>query len=445
MKSKFIACLIVLCIVLNSAFGQAKAIMYYTSTNGSESYRTLIFQFDNEMIGRTILKVGSKSNYYEGKFKVVRKPAYAPNDLVYYGESFRPIGNSDLEWADISFVYANLTSENKYSGVFMYWNSYLKDNKDTDGEITSTYKRFNNLSELATSNIKIEEFFHATDPFLNRIKGVQQSNTVTSNQSTNAQQNAQQSTTGGKININVIFVGATNDRQIGRSVAEDSLQLRTMMETYFPSNDAKYNLVYTSLTGANFNREKVVNAINNVKPNPNDVIFFYCSSHGVNKGKNNFPDIAFNADATSSLNLVDIQNALNKKNNRLNFVIGDMCNNVMEYDEDDENGFNRGMYKYNRNNLNKLFEQARGSIVSASAQKFEYSWNVKNSGGQFTTNYVRVLKDVLSSRPELKLACDWNVIFKETYKSAYNGTKKKKNQDGSFGQNGFNIIDIKYN
>ncbi len=90
---------------------------------------------------------------------------------------------------------------------------------------------------------------------------------------------------------------------------------------------------YKTISGNDYNKKNVEDAIKAITPNPNDIVVFYYSGHGFRKlkDKRRFPyiDLRPKPDNTymiNSLNMDDIFSSIKKKGARFNLVLSDCCN-----------------------------------------------------------------------------------------------------------------------
>ena len=80
--------------------------------------------------------------------------------------------------------------------------------------------------------------------------------------------------------IHAILAGSTNVSDIGEGC---KVSLNKMEEALkYIEMQTGLETEITKITGNNFTKENLLRAVNNLNPKPNDVVFFFSTSHGFN-------------------------------------------------------------------------------------------------------------------------------------------------------------------
>jgi len=212
--------------------------------------------------------------------------------------------------------------------------------------------------------------------------------------------------------IHLVIVANTEEIFIGNSCVIDkksTLQLFTQV-----ARKLEIPIKSTIIDGLNFNKKNVVKALENIKPNPNDIVIFYYSGHGFNIPRSSkiypyldlrenssqdiFKDNTINSEHI--INIETIYDGIVKKGARLNLVISDCCNS------DPGNSLNilpegavtrASAIGWNSYNCQALFMNPQPfSLLITAASKGELSAGTPVKGGIFTFNFRESLESNLS-------------------------------------------------
>jgi hypothetical protein len=131
--------------------------------------------------------------------------------------------------------------------------------------------------------------------------------------------------------IHLIMVANTLDSAIGKTCKIDMYNVSGLFTDLSEQMGISVKPLY--IFGKDFSIKSVNDALNKLKPKPNDIVVFYYSGHGFRtpQTKSKYPNI----DLTTSLkqplkgnflNMEDIYNRIVAKGARLNLVLSDCCN-----------------------------------------------------------------------------------------------------------------------
>lgn len=221
--------------------------------------------------------------------------------------------------------------------------------------------------------------------------------------------------------LHFVAIANTNDPRIGYSVQKDLVNLSSQIKDV--SVFLKIPLSYVEVSGANFNKKNVENAINNLKPGPNDIVIFYYSGHGYSIEQNTtqqYPQFdlresRFDDILVATLNASDVMDKIKAKNARLNLVLSDCCNSSLGMLKPEGKTFAltaKSLLSWDKTYCYNLFMNSKGSIIATAAKKGQFAYGNTDVGGYFTSNFVTAMEKYLSkfqtSTPT------WEQIINET-------------------------------
>jgi Caspase domain len=205
--------------------------------------------------------------------------------------------------------------------------------------------------------------------------------------------------------LNLILVANTEDKTIGKSsVIDRDATLKTFSEIA-EFLEIQFNPVVIS--GKDFSKVNVENAINSLRPGKQDIVVFYYSGHGFNNLKENyvFPyldlrDKSFQMwGGQYTMNIEAIYQKLKAKGARFNLVISDCCNNDPSQSSNmsSEGATTRtSSIGWNKDNCLALFMNPKPmSLLMTAATRGELSAGNPADGGIFTFNFRESLEKFL--------------------------------------------------
>ncbi len=197
---------------------------------------------------------------------------------------------------------------------------------------------------------------------------------------------------------------------------------------------AKYTELEVSqklFLGKRSDPKKLSAHLSDLQVNPDDVIFFYFSGHGYRTKldeKHEWPSLSFeNADV--GIRFEEIANALQAKHARLILLFADCCNNKMSLSSAPKTfkpkpKFHRLEIKKDmKAGYRKLFLQAHGTLMIASAKAGEYSYTDDDVGSMFTIALTKGLKEA-SLLPIENVT--WNALLNVSQNKLSKMTKEEK-------------------
>lgn len=226
----------------------------------------------------------------------------------------------------------------------------------------------------------------------------------------------------------LLFVSNVTDPLIGtadRKGMEEAISLFRKIKEFLGISA----FIYDTVTGRDFNKQTVLNKINNfLKPGPNDIVVFYYAGHGFRMPKDGRPgpyidlrDVVLDATKRyqdNSLSTEDIKDMVRKKGARLNLIISESCNDTITKTNPmvkepalagKKGGF--GM-NWSTQNCRDLFLNAMPTtILAAAASPYQLAISNSDFGGYFSTFFRNALETNLGySKANVK----WENIFDQT-------------------------------
>jgi hypothetical protein len=214
--------------------------------------------------------------------------------------------------------------------------------------------------------------------------------------------------------LHAIIFADTEDPRVGPSVKHDMEKMQNeigmianatgmQLETYFNSE-------------SNANKEHLLTVLQNLRCEPDDVVFFYYSGHGgrATDDRSKFPQIRFDASDAEAYPLYKVDENIAAKHPKFRIVMGDLCNSVSDYlSVKSEIGSGKSIIKSDPALVyQNLFRNLKGSVIVASSQAGEISVAMPD-GGAFSICFLNELGRMVSGNHQP----DWNVLMENTRKA----------------------------
>ncbi len=228
----------------------------------------------------------------------------------------------------------------------------------------------------------------------------------------------------------LIIVANTLDPTIGKGCAEDINSVRHMFEKL--SVEMNFNFIELIVQGEDYGKENILGAIDILMPGNNDIVVFYYSGHGFsyeNDAAKKYPQIDLRPHPASDKidvinahteNLSDLFELIKRKGARLNIVIGDCCNSIIEFKRNFKGGIpalwdeEKEPVVINKETCAVLFCHHTTSILVASACKGEYAISDDKLGSIFTYNFSKNLKMLMKNDVDKSAGLPWSKLLEET-------------------------------
>lgn len=190
-----------------------------------------------------------------------------------------------------------------------------------------------------------------------------------------------------------------------RSITRADLK-RWQKELRLLTQETQMILKEKTFSGVDFTKQKIVDYIENLSPDPSDTILFYFSGHGYRTAdkKNPWPDITFEF-YKPGLDLQYIVTTIRNKKPQFALVMADCCNNYIE------RGFNNAtkniIIKLRQQapylpGYEQLFCKAKGCIAVSSCSAGQFSYG-SHLGGLYTQCFFTSLsRELIEKKPSWK-------------------------------------------
>jgi hypothetical protein len=213
-----------------------------------------------------------------------------------------------------------------------------------------------------------------------------------------------------------LFIAATDDPKIGITTQIDLIHFQDFLLSVdggTPLNPDRLGFTISSdeVSGKNFTKKAVNNAIDKLKPGPRDIVFIYYSGHGFrySDDTSKYPRIALVANGSQSpdndnIAVEDIYKRVLKKGARVTIVLADCCNE--NYGSSPREGKSQPQYAnapaytpMNYTNARALFLPSKPvAILACAAEKDQLAAGNVQLGGFFTHFIYTELRNSIYDR-----------------------------------------------
>ena len=264
----------------------------------------------------------------------------------------------------------------------------------------------------------------------------------------------------GTTKLILIVVANTLDDTIGKGCALDVKTVRSTIHHLV--SEMEFSLVELIIDGYYYSNENVLSAIELLKPGNDDIVVFYYTGHGFRFQKEKQlkpPQIDLQSSpATNKIddinkttkNLHEIFDMIKTKGARLNIVIGDCCNDdinfTRKFNKRDKNGLDEKDHKpaINKDTCKEMFCTSSSSMLVAAADEGLLAIVDDGVGSIFTTKFTDNLKKKLASPLANKNEMHWEELLEKIKEETFHYSKQFDLPDGSPGnQKAFFVIESK--
>lgn len=245
--------------------------------------------------------------------------------------------------------------------------------------------------------------------------------------------------------LHLIVTANTNVSDIGQACQVDLNRVKSEFAGVAKALGMTFDQKVVS--GNDYGKEAVQEAISELNPKENDVVLFVYSGHGFRfkDQKDFYPNMdlaptAYDKATENYIPLSQVFSEISKRGGRLNIVLSDCCNS--EVDEtlpiiNTNSLFSRSNTNFDINKLRVLFIQSEGNIIATAASPGEYSWCGSN-GGFFLLSLIESMRNQISALTEDMPS--WDNLIKNAIEAA--ASKSESNQNCKR-QNGVKYVKIK--
>ncbi len=249
----------------------------------------------------------------------------------------------------------------------------------------------------------------------------------------------------GSSTLHLVVVANTAVSDIGTACDIDLRRIRS--EFGGIAKALGMNLSETVVSGSNYGKDRVAAALKSLNPGTDDVVAFIYTGHGFrfNDQKDYYPCLDLSSSAYDNVEqnfmaLSDIYKEITKKSARLNIVLSDCCNSVINQNQPvvrSNTLFSRSYNNFDLQKLSSLFLKTQGNIIATAASPGEFSWCGDN-GGFFLLSFFESLRNQISALNQE--APSWNTLISSAISSA---ARKTENNESTVRQNGLKEVAVK--
>lgn len=208
-------------------------------------------------------------------------------------------------------------------------------------------------------------------------------------------------TTGGA-RLHLISVTNTEADDIGQTCAIDKKATYKTFSTIASVLQIPFDA--KEISGADFSRKNVLDAVRSLNAGENDIVIFYYSGHGFSKKNDShlfpFMDLRIHFKdqklADAELNIEEVYNMVRSKKGKIKLVLSDCCNWNESYKpivSPNVAGMRGSALRYNPANCQALFISHQPvSYLMTAASKGQVSAGTMSKGGFFTSQFRESLE-----------------------------------------------------
>ena len=307
---------------------------------------------------------------------------------------------------------------------------------DTDSWIETT--TFQEVSLNDMDEEYIGQFYGEKEPeYQMMLKGI---NTVKEQNINSINNNSHDAAT-----LHLIAVANTEVSDIGPACDIDLRRIRS--EFGGIAKALGMRLDETVISGQNYGKSRVDRALQALQPGTDDVVVFVYTGHGFRfkDQLDYYPCLDLSSSAYDNaeqnyMALSDIYSAILAKRARLNIVLSDCCNSIINMNQPmvkSNSLFSRSNTNFNLQKLSTLFLKSKGDIIATASSPGEYSWCGEN-GGFFLLSFFESLRSQISALNQQTPS--WDELISSTISSA---ARKTESNSSTKRQNGVKQVDVK--
>ena len=211
--------------------------------------------------------------------------------------------------------------------------------------------------------------------------------------------------------FHAIIFADTDDREIGKSVSRDLEKMQNEIGMIVTTTGMMLEASYNS--GSDANKENLLTVLQNLRCEPEDVVFFYYSGHGgrAMDDRSKYPQLVFKQSDAEAYPMYKIDETISAKRPKFRIVMGDMCNSVSHnMTVKSEIGSGKSVVESDPATVyENLFKNLKGSVLVTSSKAGEPSAAL-DDGGAFTICFLNELGRMVSGNHQP----DWNALMENT-------------------------------
>lgn len=252
-----------------------------------------------------------------------------------------------------------------------------------------------------------------------------------------------------KTKLILFIIANTKDPEIGTGCRKDIKSIRHMFKKL--STHMKFLFLEFVVMGRDYSKTNVQRAMDAITPGGNDIVVVYYTGHGFSFKKDRekrYPQVDLRPPSSpnkiavineNTHNLAELFETIKAKGARLNIVIGDCCNNTIQFKRSFKGGdeklrsSKRPPIRINKKMCEKLFCDYTASILVAAADKGQYAVSDDKLGSIFTFKLTNNLKILMNKSVDESGGLPWQKLLEETKKETHVLSKTYEIENGRAG------------
>lgn len=189
----------------------------------------------------------------------------------------------------------------------------------------------------------------------------------------------------------LILAADTNDPSIGRSVRVDRIEMQKLFETIEEMSQNQLFVIEKVIEGDDFSRQRIVQAIEAIRPGPDDVIVFSYSGHGFRESatETRWPELDT---PDGPISFKTVLQMIQSKGARQFIALADCCNQSIDV------GVRlRTVTRIGFENIKRLFLDSKTSVAASGSKPGQFSFGNDRYGGFFTAAFIKNVNKALQS------------------------------------------------
>ncbi|GGN11600.1 hypothetical protein GCM10010967_54430 [Dyadobacter beijingensis] len=186
-----------------------------------------------------------------------------------------------------------------------------------------------------------------------------------------------------------VLVADTRDAVLGAGCEKDLEEMSLTLQGI--SKKIGYQFQEIICHEDQFGKSGIQEAISKIQCNPDDILFFYYTGHGINSTdeKSTFPVLYFKDE---NLELEMVHRLLKAKNPRFCLTLADCCNNLLPRSQSPPTPVTRGItVTQDTKIMRDLFVEAHGDLLISSAKKGERATAHPQNGSFYSKTWIQAL------------------------------------------------------
>lgn len=224
--------------------------------------------------------------------------------------------------------------------------------------------------------------------------------------------------------FHTIIVSASNDHQIGIGCQQDVKNVKVLSEQIASGIGYTFKTPLV-LENEDFKNDKIRLAINNLKVDTDDIIFFYYTGHGFNPNPKElrFPYLDIEKQSPNSISIDEVHSQLKLKRARFCFTLGDLCNSFAAFSATAKRSLIIKGAAVTNDVLMQLFVESVGDVKICSSRPPQISISI-SQGSIYTSAFIEALNKAQAYNNKIS----WKELFEDSKTRVHSKSAELVNQ-----------------